>query len=150
MNTSSAEDALTWIVPIEGIGHIHFIWLGPEGSLLMLNFEKARSVVYRTVAIIVVADGAVEKVIAENSIEGFTLSRLRSRGCGLDVNAIGGRCCASSHELAVHLNHAGIAGLDGTELGVVTDLRDVDPAAIDCVNQALCRIGLKGRVIQDD
>jgi hypothetical protein len=47
------------------------------------------------------------------------------------------RGATGSHQLAIHLDHAGIAGLDGTKLGVIADLGNLDSATVDGVDQAL-------------
>ena len=65
MNTASAEDALVGIVAIEGIGHIHFIWLGLVRNLLVFHLKELCRVVHGAVAVVVVANCAVEQMIAE-------------------------------------------------------------------------------------
>lgn len=45
----------------------------------MLYMKQPGSVVHRTVAIVVVADGTVEEVIAQDSVKGFALRRIRAR-----------------------------------------------------------------------
>ena len=142
LNAAPAENALVGIVAIEGIGHIHFIRLGLVGDLLVLNCEQLGGVVHGAVAVVVVADRAVEQMVAEDAIEGFALRRVRARRRCDDVHALRGHGAAGSHQLAVDLDHAGIAGLDRSELGVIADLRYFDSAAVDQVDQALSRLEL--------
>ena len=78
MNTAPAKDALVGIVAVEGIGHIHFVWLRLVRDRLMFDVEKASSVVHGTVAVVVVAHRAVEQVIAEDAVKCFALRCVRS------------------------------------------------------------------------
>src|SRR5271168_4373792 len=71
LNALSAKNTLAGIVAIEGIGHIHFIWFWLEGTLLVLNIQCQGSVVDPAIFIVVVADSAVEHMIAQNDVEGF-------------------------------------------------------------------------------
>ena len=88
----------------------------------MLDLEHGRGVVHGAVAVVVVADGAVEQVIAEDAIEGLALGGVGALRFGEDSHAFGGGGSAGANQLAVGLDHAGIAGLDRAELMVVTDL----------------------------
>src|SRR5438105_544834 len=76
LNTAPAEDALVGIVPIEGIGHIHFVWLRPVWSLLMFNVEEGGGVVHGAVAVVVVADRTVEQMVAKDAVKGFVSRRI--------------------------------------------------------------------------
>ena len=67
----SAENALAGVVAIERIGHVHFIRLGLEWMLLVLNIQLKCGVVDPAILIVVIADSAVEHVIAKDHIEGF-------------------------------------------------------------------------------
>ena len=78
LNTASAKNALVRIVAIEGVGYIHFIWLGLVGDLLVLNCEQVGGVVHGAVAVVVVANRTVEHVVAEDAIEGFALRSIRA------------------------------------------------------------------------
>ena len=140
LNAAPAENALVGIVAVEGIGHIHFVGLGLVGDLLVLDCEQLGGVVHGAVAVVVVAHRAVEQVIAEDAVEGFALRRIRARrGCD-HVHALGGHGAAGPHQFAVDLHHAGIAGLDRSELGVIADVRNFDSATVDQVDQALSRL----------
>ncbi len=140
LNAASAENALVGIVAIEGIGHIHFIGLGLVGDFLMLDCEQLGGVMHGAVAVVVVADRAVEQMIAEDAVKGFALRRIRTRRRGDHVHALGGHGAAGSHQFAVDLHHAGIAGLDRSKLGVIANVRYFDSAAVDQVDQALSRL----------
>ena len=116
---------------------IHFIGLGLVGNLLMLDVEQRGGVVHRAVAVVVVADRAVEQMIAEDAVKGFALRCVCARGEEVDhVHAVRGHGAAGSHQLAVDLHHAGVAGLDRSKLRVIADLRNSDSAAVDHVDQA--------------
>jgi hypothetical protein len=106
----------------------------------MLNREKLSGVMYCAVPVVVVADCAVEQMVAEDAIKGFALRRVRPwRRCD-DVHALGSRDATGSHQLAVHLHHAGIAGLNGAKLRVVTNMRHFDSATVNQFNQQLSRL----------
>src|SRR5271170_4890582 len=108
----------------------------------MFDFEEDRSVMDGAVAVVIVADRAVEQMIAEDAIEGLTLRCLRPRRRDLDLGVVDGIGSTGPHELAVHLDHAGIACLDGTKLGMIADLRNQDSAAVEGFDQALPRTDL--------
>jgi len=116
----------------------------------MFDFEENRGVVDGTVAVVIVADRAVEQMIAEDAIKCLTLRCPRPRRCGLDMGAVNGIGSTGPHELAVHLDHAGIAGLDGTKLGVKADLGNQDSAAVDGLDQALPGLELLGLAVYDN
>ena len=101
----------------------------------MLHVEVCGGVVHGAVLIVVIADGAVEEMVDEDTIEGFALCGVGCLGLGLDGEAAGDFTRAGSRELPVDFDHAGIAGADGTKLRVVTDLRDFRVRVVDCVDQ---------------
>ena len=76
LDTATAKNALVGIVAIKWICRVHFVGLCPEWDGLVLDAEKLGGVMDRAVAVIIVADGAVEQVIAENPVERFPLSGL--------------------------------------------------------------------------
>ena len=78
-HATPAENALLRIVAIKGIARIDFVGLGLEGDFLMFDFEEDRSVVDGAVAVVIVADRAVEQMIAQDAVEGLTLRCLRLR-----------------------------------------------------------------------
>jgi hypothetical protein len=67
---------LIGIVAIEGIRHIHFVRLWLVGYFLMLDREEARGVMHGTVAAVVVADGTVEQMVAEDAVKGLAPCRV--------------------------------------------------------------------------
>src|SRR5579862_2169202 len=72
-NAAAAKDALGGIVAIEGIGVIFRVGLGLEWKRLVLDGEKAGGVMDRAVAVVVVADGAIEEMVFEEAVECFAL-----------------------------------------------------------------------------
>ena len=64
-----AKNALAGIVAIERFGHFHFVRFVRERMVLFRSVQFERCVMNSTVLIVVVADGAIEHVVAENHIE---------------------------------------------------------------------------------
>ena len=79
-------------------------------------------------------------MIASLRIEGLALRRLGACRFRDNGHAIGGLNAAGPHQPSVHLHHAGVAGLDGSQLVVIADLGDLDTAAIDEINEPLFRL----------
>ena len=77
LDTTAAEDALVRIVAIKRIGVVLFVGLGFVGVLLVFYLQIASCVVHGAVAVTVVADRAVEHVIAEDDIKSFMLGGFR-------------------------------------------------------------------------
>src|SRR5438876_10584614 len=73
LHATSAENTLIRIVSIKWVRVIDFVRLRLERNLLMLDGHQLGRVVYRAVAVVIVADGAVEHVISENPIERLPL-----------------------------------------------------------------------------
>ena len=63
-----AKNALAGVVAIERVGHVYFIRFRREGVVLMLNVQLERRVVDPAIFIVVIADRAVEHVVAENDV----------------------------------------------------------------------------------
>jgi hypothetical protein len=72
--TATAKDALVGIVAIEWIGIIDLVGLGAERCLLMFDPQELRRVMDSTVAVVVVTNGAVEKVVTQNPVKRLSLS----------------------------------------------------------------------------
>ena len=125
------------IVAVEGIGHVHFIRLGLVSNFLVLDVKKLGRVMHRAVTVVVIADRAVEQMIAEDPVKGFALRSVRARRGRDHIHAVLNEGATGSYQLAVHLHHAGVACLDRSQLGVVTNLRNLNTAAINRVDQAL-------------
>ena len=101
----------------------------------MLYPEKDRGVMHCTVAVIVVADRTVEQMIPENAVKGFSLRHVRTWRGGIDTHAFYRVRSTGSHQLAVHLHHACIASLEWSQLWVIANLRNLDVAAVDNLDQ---------------
>ena len=88
----------------------------------MFNGQQLGCVMDRTVPVVVVADRAVEKVIAKNPVKCFPPCGTRLGGIRLHFHPgpNSGRACPD--EIAVHLHHTGVTGLNGAELRVITHL----------------------------
>jgi hypothetical protein len=71
LNTATAEDALIWIVAVEGIGHIHFVGLRLVGNCLVLDMKEFGCVMHGTVAVVVVANGTVKQMVTEDAVKSF-------------------------------------------------------------------------------
>src|SRR5580692_4032908 len=70
LDTTSAENALVRIVAVERIGMILLVGFAAKRPRLVLHTQVLDRIVNRAIAIIVVADGAVEIVILEYAVEG--------------------------------------------------------------------------------
>jgi hypothetical protein len=90
---------------------------------LVLDIEQCRGVVHLTVAVVVVADRAIEQVISQQPVEALFLRRLRSCAPGDHTLSRSGLHAARAHQLTVDLDHAGIAALNRTHLRVIADMR---------------------------
>jgi hypothetical protein len=104
---------------------------------------------YCAVAVVVIAYCAVEQMIAKNAIEGFALRSIRTRRRCDDVHALQGYGATGPNQFAVNLNHARIAALDRSELGVITDVRYFDSTAVEKVDQVLPRLNCLWLAIND-
>ena len=103
----------------------------------MLNSQQLGRVVHGAVAVAVVANSAVKQVVAENPVERFALCFARRGGICSDIQAWRDSGGARSHQLTVDLDHAGVAGLNWTKLGVVANLRQLNATTIDHVDEQL-------------
>src|SRR5882724_5721531 len=73
---AAAQNALIGIVAIERIRVIDFVGFRMKRDALMFDGQQLRRVMDSAIAIVVVANGAVEQMVAKNAIEGL---HLRSR-----------------------------------------------------------------------
>ena len=89
----------------------------------MLYVEVFGGVVDGAVLVVVVADGAVEHVVLQDAVEGLALGDVHGFARCLDGHARSDVCRAGARQLAVDLDHAGVAALDRTHLREVADLR---------------------------
>src|ERR1700686_1367522 len=108
----------------------------------MLNSQQLRRVMDGAVSIIVVADCAVEHVVAENAIKCFHLGRRRLRRLGGDLHSIGNAGRAGPHQAAVRFHHASVTRLNRAELRMVTDLGARPASTVDQIDEQLVGFGL--------
>jgi hypothetical protein len=87
LHAAAAENALVGIVAVERIGVIDFVGLGYERDSLVLDGQQLRGVVDRAIAVVVVADRAVEHVVAEDAIKCLRCAAAALRGLGEDLHA---------------------------------------------------------------
>src|SRR5229473_75694 len=118
-DTTSAQNALVGIVAVERVGAVDFVGLGFEWETLVLHGQYLGGVVNDAVAVIVVADGAIEEVIAQNTIERFRSRRLRPFRRSSHGHVPRNRSRTGAHQLSIEFHKARVASLDGTELRVV-------------------------------
>src|SRR5579875_375459 len=147
LHAAPAQDALAGVVAIEWVGVILLVALGAELARLVLHIQLRRGVMHRAVAVVVVAHRAIEVVVFQDAVKGFTLG---------DIGAIARRlhdlAClhlrpTRANQLAVHLHQARVARPDGAHRRQIANLRNAgDPLdrslAIDRVDQRfadLCR-----------
>jgi hypothetical protein len=83
------------------------------------------------VSIVVIADRAVEHVIAQNAVKGLHLGRRSPGGLGGDRHPVGGFGCASADELFAGFNHAGVTRLNRAELGMIANGRKKGAGPVD-------------------
>ena len=63
LHTPPAKDALVRVVPIEGIRFIDFVGLGSIRDALMLNLQQGCRIVNGAIAVVIVANGTIQKVV---------------------------------------------------------------------------------------
>jgi len=107
-----AENALVEVVAIERICAIDLVRFRSEWDPLVLNSQQFRRVMDDAVAVVVVADRAVQHVIAQNAIECFHLGRLCLRRLREDRHSIGDWGCTGSNQSAIHFHHARVTRLN--------------------------------------
>src|ERR1700730_1213749 len=72
-DTPAAKNTLLRVVAVERVGMVLFVGLGMIRNGLMLHGQQFFGIVNGAVAVVVVAHGAVENVIAKNPAEGLSL-----------------------------------------------------------------------------
>src|SRR5437868_6912210 len=87
LDATTAKNALVRIVSVKWVRIIDFIRLRLERNLLMLDGEKFGGVVNGAVAVVIVTDGAVEHVVAQDLVESLPLSSHCPRRCGENLHA---------------------------------------------------------------
>jgi hypothetical protein len=121
-DATAAEYALIGVVPIKRVCRVNFVRFGFEFDFLVLNAEHLCCVVNRAISIVVVTNGAVEKVIRKDMIEGFFLSRRSPRRFCFHLHPRRHGGGAGPDQLSVNFDHAGVARLNRAELVMVTNL----------------------------
>ena len=137
LDAPRAQQALTRIVSVERLGFVDFIGLRLERDFLVFDLKQLGRIVNGAVTVVVVAYRAVQHVIGQQAIERFTLRgvslwRIRSHAHALlDVHG------ASTGELSLHFDHAGVARLERAKLRMVTDGRQLHASSLNHVDQTL-------------
>ena len=90
---------------------------------------------HRTVSVVVIANRAIELVVAQDAVERLAPRVARGRDGGRHFHAGRHRRGAGAHQFSVDLYDAGIARLNRPQLRVIADLRQLQVDAIDCVDQ---------------
>jgi hypothetical protein len=147
---AAAENALIRVIAIKRVSVVYLIRFGPKGNLLVFDGQRFGCVVNSAIAVIVITDGAIEKVITENTVEGFALCCVGGGRPGIDADWGGNSGCTGPHEVAVYFNHTGVACLDGSELRVITDLGNLAARSIDNVYQPLTGLGSLDQTVNCD
>src|SRR5437868_2538069 len=99
------------------------------------------------ISIIVVADRAIEKVIAENAVESFHLGSGSFRRLRGDAHPIGNFGRAGPDESAIRFHHACVTRLNRTKLRVVADVRNRAARAIEQINQEFIGFGFSNDAV---
>jgi hypothetical protein len=142
LHAPATEDALIGIVAVERIRVIDLVRLRSKRDSLVLNGQQLRRVMDGAIAIVVIADRAIKKVITEDAIKGFHLGgRGLCRFCG-DCHSIGNSDRAGTDKAAVRFHHACVTRLNRAELRVVADLGDRAASTVEQINQELVGLGL--------
>ncbi len=89
----------------------------------MKHIEVLRGVVNGAVAIVVIADRAIEVVISEDAVEGFALRDVGAETFCRYLRSGYYLGSARTNQFPAPLDHAGVASLDGSHMRVVADLR---------------------------
>src|ERR1700736_1440484 len=112
LHAAATQNTLVGVVAIEWVGIVDWVRLGTIRYLLMVDSQQFRCVMNRAVAVVVVANSTVEKVIPKNAVERFASSGFRNGRTGDNSHPFRDSGPARASELAVHFHQAGIAGLD--------------------------------------
>jgi hypothetical protein len=89
-------------------------------------------------------------VIAEDAVKSFELRGPSRRGFRDDFHSVGSGRSTRPDQLSINFDHAGIAGLDRSKFGVVTDMRQRYFAAVDGLDHKFPgRNGLQSAIDED-
>ena len=140
LHTAAAQDALVRVVPIEGVRVVDFVRFRSIRYLLMFNLQQFGCVVNGAVTVVIIANGTVEKMVAQDPVERFSPGRFCLCRCRNDPHPFRYGDTARASELAANFHQASIAALNRAKLRMVADLRKLFPNSIDYVDQvfALC------------
>jgi hypothetical protein len=147
LDAAAAKNALIRIVSVERVREIRFVRLGLEGNFLMLHREHFCRVVDRAIPVVIVADRAVEHVVAEDPVERLTLCGVGPWGLGGNLHASGNSGCACSDKLPVDLDHAGVTRLNRAELGMITNVGNFGASSQKEINETFVRLCFNGQAI---
>jgi hypothetical protein len=137
----ATKKALVRIITIKRIRIVDFVRLGPKRNLLVFDGQQFGCVVNSAVAVIVVANGAVEKVVTQHTVKRFSSRIIRRHGIRDDAHSRCNRGSTCPDKTAVNFNHACIARLDWAKLRVVTHLGNLVARAIDDIDETLISSG---------
>ncbi len=101
LDAAAAENTLIGIVTVERVGVIDLVGLGLEWQALVLDAQHLRGVVHCAVAVVVVAHGAIQEVIAQNAVERFRSRGLRPFRRDLHRHVRRNRGRTGAHQFAV-------------------------------------------------
>lgn len=85
--------------------------------------QVGSGVVDRAVAVIVIADGTVEIVILQDTVECLSLGGVGACALGKQLHVSPHCRAAGARELSIDLDHAAIASLNRPKLRVIANLR---------------------------
>ena len=128
LHAAAAEDALAGVVAVKGVGVVLLVAFFAVFADLVLHVELGGGVVDGAVAVVVVADRAVQVVVFEDAIKGLAFGDVGAVGVGENLLADGHGGAAGADQLAVEFDHAGVAAADGSHGGQIADLRDAGDA----------------------
>src|SRR6266850_1917865 len=149
-NTTAAQNALVGIIAVERVGAVDFVRLGFEWETLVLDGQHLGGVVNDAVAVVVVADGAIKEVIAQNAIERFRSRQLRPLRRDLHGHVVRNRSRTGAHQLSIEFHKAGVASLDRAELRVIADVGKLNSGAANRVDETLSFPGFVGGTINEN
>src|SRR3954468_20761284 len=86
-------------------------------------------------------------MVAENTIKCRHLRRLRPGRGGGNLHAVLDGRGTGAHQLAIDLDHAGVAGLHRSELWMVTNLRKRSANAVDHIHYQFTRFSLQHPIV---
>jgi len=101
-----------------------------------------------TVLVVVIADRAIELVILENDIHRRAAGRLGALRSDQNFGAVFHAKGAGADQFTVYFYLAGVAGLNRSELRVVTNLRKCRAMPINDIDQQFAGFGVNDEAIE--